>query len=291
MFLGLVLACGPPATGPGSGRGAMPSFAVWSYRDLPGSTSEQAAFFKFAERQGVRELFLGAADLLPGRAEALAAFLDAARQRGLAVSLVLDMDSWARPDQRPAALEAVRAVRDFDLEQARAGRARLAALQIDVEPHALPDWERNGARLSGDYLDLLEAVKAGLAGGPPLHVDIPVWWQGRPIQRQGRTRPLSEWVIQLADRTVLMDYRNRVKAIVEDAEGPLAAADALGRPVLIGLAVHCDRAPDNATTSFCGHGEGALFRAMRKANARLRRHPSYAGMAVFTYEDWLILKR
>jgi hypothetical protein len=269
----------------------MPALAVWSYRDLAGSAPEQAAFFRFAKRHGVRELFLGGADLLPRRAEALAAFLGSARRRGLAVSLVLDMDSWAHPDQRPAALEAVRAVRDFDLQQAQAGRARLAALQIDVEPHALPDWEREGAKLSGDYLDLLEAIKADLKGGPPLHVDIPVWWQERPIKRGGRTRPLSEWVIQLADRTVLMDYRNRVESIVEDAEGPLASADALGRSVLIGLAVHCDGAPDNAAISFCGLGEGALSRAMRKAEARLRRHRSYAGMAVFTYEDWLVLKR
>jgi hypothetical protein len=98
-------------------------------------------------------------------------------------------------------------------------------------------------------------------------------------------------VILLADRTVLMDYRNKVGAIVDGAEGPLASAESLGRPVVVGLAVHCDRDPDNATTSFCKLGEGALRKAMRKANARLTRHRSYAGMAVFTYEDWLVLRR
>ena len=148
-LLGLVLACGYPDTGPDSGRRTTPPLAVWSYRDLAGSASDQAAFFEFAAHQGVGELFLGGADLLPRRAEALATFLESAQRRGIAVSLVLDMDSWARPDQRPVALEAVGAVRDFDLDQANAGRARLAALQIDVEPYALPDWERESATLSG----------------------------------------------------------------------------------------------------------------------------------------------
>ena len=110
------------------------------------------------------------------------------------------------------------------------------------------------------------------------------------IKRRGETRPLSEWAIQLADRTVLMDYRSQVKSIVEDAEGPLASAEALGRPVLIGLAVDCDQDPEKAITSFCRLGEGVLHRAMHKADARLSRHRSYSGMAVFTYEDWLTLK-
>jgi len=288
-LVGLGLACGQPGTTPDPAHPL--AIAVWSYRDLTGSAKEQAAFFDFASRAGLRELFLGGADLLPRRAEALAVFLDEAQRRGIKVSLVLGRAAWTRPDQRSAALQAVLAVRDFDRAQVQAGRPRLAALQLDVEPHALPDWGRDGSKLSGQYLDLLEALKAELTGGPALHVDIPVWWHGRPIKRQGRTRPLSEWVIQLADRTVLMDYRNRVDGIVEGAEGPLAAAEALGRPMIIGLAVHCDRGPENATTSFCRLGEGALRKAMRQADHRLSRRRSHAGFAIFTYEDWLSLGR
>jgi hypothetical protein len=289
-LLGLALACGSLDAGPPSGRPAPAPLAVWSYRDLAGSETERAAFFDFAARRGVRELYLGGAGLLPDREEALAAFLDAAERQGVAVSLVLGLDAWTRPDQRAAALQAVRAVRAFDLARAEKGRARLAALQLDVEPHTLPDWGLDATGLSGQFLDLLEAVRAEGLGGLPLHVDIPVWWQGRPIRRRGQTRPLSEWVIQLADRTVLMDYRNQVDAIVRDAEGPLASAGALGRPLVVGLAVDCGLDPEKADTSFCRLGEGSLRRAMRQAEARLRRHPSYSGMAVFTYEDWLLLK-
>lgn len=286
-----ILACGRPDPDPGPGPSTQPPLAVWSYLDLTGSEKEQKAFFAFAARRGIRDLYLGGADLLPRRSEALGRFLEAAENKGIRVSLVLGRAAWTRPDQRAAALEAARAVRDFDQVQARAGRTRLAALQLDVEPHALPDWGRNGTKLSEQYLDLLEAMKLDLGTSLPLQVAIPVWWQERPIKRGGQTRPLSEWAIRLADRAVLMDYRNQADRIIKGADGPLASARDLGKPVVVGLAVHCDKDPENAITSFCRLGEGALLKAMRKSEVRLSRHRAFAGFALFTFEDWITLRQ
>lgn len=287
---GFFLACGRPDSNPSPSPSVHP-LAVWSYRDLIGSESEQTRFFAFAARRGIRDLYLGGAELRLRRAEALGRFLDTAQGHGIRVSLVLGEAAWIRSSQRAAALEAVRAVCDFDQAQARAGRARLEALQLDVEPHTLPDWERDGTKLSGQFLDLLEALKLELAGGLPLQVAIPVWWQERPIKRSSRTRPLSEWAIQLSDRTVLMDYRNQVEGILKGAAGPLASAQDLGKPVVVGLAVHCDKDPENARISFCRLGEGALWTAMHKTEAQLSKQRAFAGFALFTYEDWDILKR
>jgi len=286
-----ILACGRPDTDLEFKQTTQPPLAVWSYRDLADSDSEQQAFFTFAARRGVRELYLGGAELLPRHAGALGSFLEAAQARGIRVSLVLGRAAWTRPAQRQAALEAVRAVRDFDQAQAQAGRVRLTALQLDVEPHTLPDWERDGMKLAAQYLDLLGDVKHELAGALPLQVAIPVWWHGRPIKYAGRTRPLSEWAIHLSDRTVLMDYRNQVDGVLKGAAGPLASAKELGKPVVVGLAVHCDKDPENASTSFCRLGEGALQKVLRKTQPRLSRQPAFAGFAIFTYEDWDILKR
>lgn len=287
---GLVWSCRAPDAAAPLGLRPGTALAVWSYRDLAGSAPERAAFFDFAARRQIRDLYLGAADLLPRKAEALTTLLDEATRRGIRVSLVLGRAAWTRPEQRPAALAALRAVRDFDLAQARAGGTRLAALQLDVEPHTLPDWGRDSARLSIQYLDLLEAAKTELAGGPPLHAAIPVWWQGRTVKRGGRTRPLSEWAIQLTDGTVLMDYRVRPEGILDGAEGPLDAADALGRPIMVGLALHCDNDPENAVTSFCRKGEGALRKTLRSTEGDLSRHRQFKGFAFFTFEDWLILR-
>ncbi len=287
---GLVWSCRAPDTSLPFDLRPSTTLAVWSYRDLTGSAAERSAFFDFATHRHISELYLGATDLLPNKAEALAALLEEAGRRGIRVSLVIGRAAWTRPEQRAAALASVRAVHDFDLAQAKVGGARLAALQLDVEPHALPDWGRDSARLSSQYLDLLEAAKTELADGPPLHAAIPVWWHGHMVKRAGRTRPLSEWVIQLTDGTVLMDYRVRPEGILAGAEGPLASADALGRPVVVGLALHCDNDPENAVTSFCRKGEGALRKALRQTEGDLARHRQFKGYALFTYEDWLILR-
>lgn len=284
-----LLACGRPDPQPR--RADQAPLAVWSYRDLAGSTREQEAFFAFAARRGLRDLYLGGEGLLPARAEALDHFLEAAQTRGLRVSLVLGRADWTRPAQRATALAALRAVRDFDAAQTRTGRPRLAALQLDVEPHALPDWERDATRLSGQFLDLVEAARLELAGRLPLQVAIPVWWQDRSLRRAGRTRPLSEWAILLSDQTVLMDYRNQVEGILRGAAGPMHSAQALGRPVVVGLALHCDRDAENARTSFCRLGEGALQKAMAQVETRLAKQRVFAGFALFTYEDWESLKR
>ncbi len=236
-------------------------------------------------------LYLGAGTFRPEAAEAWAGLLEEARAQGIGVSLVLGRAAWTRPDQRQAALERVRAVREFAAALGRAGRARPVSLQLDVEPHALPDWDRDWARLGGEYLDLLEAVRTELQGELPLWVDIPVWWDGRRVRHQGRTRPLDQWVIDLADQTVLMDYRNQTRAILAGAEHGLACAAAAGRPVVLGLAVHCARDGENRTSSFCRLGHRALIQAMGDVHAKLAARGAYAGMAVFTYEDWRNLGR
>lgn len=283
------LACASPDVEPLPG--AQRSMAVWSYLDLVGSEAEQKAFFGFAVQHGIRELYLGGAELLPRRAEALRRFLEAAQGQGVRVSLVLGRAAWTRPAQRAAALEAVRAVREFDQAQARRGGVRLAALQLDVEPHTLPDWDKDATKLAGQFLDLVEAMELELAGSLPLQVAIPWWWHNRPIKRTGQTRPLSEWAIRLSDRTVIMDYRNQVDLIQKGALGPLDSARDLGKPVVVGLAVHCDRDPENPSTSFCRLGEGALQKVLRKTEPRLAKQRAFAGFAIFTFEDWQILKR
>lgn len=154
----------------------------------------------------------------------------------------------------------------------------------------MPEWPAAWEPLAVQYLDFLAAAQAELAGDLPLWVDMPVWWDRRPVARGGETRSLAAWVLALADRVVLMDYRNRVPRILASAEEELALAADLGKPLVLGLDAQCGEGPDSASTSFCKLGARALRRAMAEVDAKLRRHPGYAGMALFTYEDRVGMK-
>lgn len=261
---------------------AAPPVAVWSYRDLAGAEGEQAAFFRFAASHRIGELFLGGVEPLPGGEARWTRFLQEARARGITVSLVLGRTWWLQPARRAEAMAAVRTAAAF----CRQGPGGPVGLHLDLEPQALPEWDRDRVRLAGDYLDFLEAVRTELGGGPSLTVDIPVWWSRLQVARGGRTRPLSAWVLALADRVVLMDYRNTAEGILAGAAGDLALAAQGGRRVILGLAAHCDRDPETRRTSFCSLGKRALETALADVDRRLAGDRGYGGLAVFTYEDW-----
>ena len=263
--------------------------AAWTYQD-PASASWQAERFAFAARNRVETLYLGASELLPKGTPALEGFLQEAQDRNLRVVLVLGRNAWLTPEGRAEALAQVQAVLVFARAQREAGRPMPAALQLDVEPQASPHWPKDWVQLAHKYLDLLEAVKGELQGALPLEVAIPVWWDQRKLARRGQTRPLCAWVMVLADRTVLMDYRNQVKEILAGAQGNLRLAASLGRVAVVGLAAHCTHDPDNRTTSFCHKGSHALTKAMAEVDERLAGRAGYGGLAVFTLEDWQDLR-
>lgn len=259
--------------------------AAWTYGN-PSDRPVWAERFAFAARNRVGALYLGASELLPGRAEALADVLQEAQDRQLRVSLVLGRNAWLAPEGRAEAVGQVRAVLAFARAQRLAGRAAPAALHLDVEPQALPGWRKGWVQLSQAYLDLLEAVRGELNGELPLEVDIPVWWDQRKLARGGRSKPLTAWVLALADQTVLMDYRNEVNEILASAKGSLRLAAGLGRPVVLGLATQKTTDPDNPRTSFGPKGRKALLKAMAQVEHDLAGRAGYGGLAVFTLEDW-----
>ena len=270
----------------GTLQAGTPTLAVWSYLNLPDSPVDQARLFAFARRNGIGEIYLGGDDLLSGDPLPLAAFLGEAGARGLKVSLVMGDNAWIQPGQRAQALAQVKAVVLFARAQRKQGGFPLAGLHLDIEPYTLPQWRENWAALGSALLDLLEAVKAELGGELELWVDIPVWWDQLELERQGRTRPLCAWVMELAEHTVLMDYRNTPEAILRSAAPNLRLAAGQGRKLILGLDVHCDADPETPQTSFCGRGEQEFRKAMEEVARRLRHRPGYGGLAIFTFEDW-----
>lgn len=284
----LLCACSPPRLIPDE-RPPVP-VAVWTYLDLATSSTERSAFFQFATKQPIREVYLEASGLIARSRGPLADLLQEAWDHGIPVSLVLGRAAWVQPERFEEALAQVREVRDFAQSLRAAGRVMPRSLHLDVEPHTLPAWGHDWSRLGSQYLDLLAKVKQELGTYLPLAIAIPVWWDKRMITRQGRVLPLSRWAIEQADQTILMDYRNRPSAILSSAEAELASAEAINRQVVIGLAVHCSSDPENASISFCQKGNEALIQAMREVETRMQRRQGYGGLAVFSYEDWRVLK-
>lgn len=259
--------------------------SAWSFGNLPESPPSREAFFAFAARHNLSEVHLGVGDRLPEKAEALAAFIQEARARGLGVSLALGQDRWTDPRRHGEALAVVEEVVAFVRALRKAGRPLPTALHLDVEPHTQPGWNSDWQPLATSYLDLLAQVKARL-DGLPLIVDIPVWWHRLALARSGRTQPLSAWVMDLADTTVLMDYRDRLGPILESAAPDLALARARGRKVVLALNIQREPGASERHTTFARRGAKALEQTLGEVERGLEADPAFGGLAVFTFEAW-----
>lgn len=283
----LLLACSAPVTDPKE----LPvgPVAVWSYEDLPTSREARSTFYAFAREHRIQEVYLGSHGFLRRQRSELADFIQEAQGQGIRVALLIGAPEWCT--QPAPALELTRLARDFTLELKAAGRPLPSSLHLDVEPHALRGWSRDWQPLAQGLLDLLESLKAELGGALPLAADIPVWWDGRALKRKGQKQLLSDWVLQLVDQPVLMDYRDQVPRILDSAEGELRTAERLGKRVVIGLNA---RKPDeraDAPTTFHEEGRGALGKALKEVDTKLRGRKGYGGLAVFSDEHWRKLKR
>lgn len=278
--------CGSPETSAAPPRPA----AMWAYADLATQAFEREAFFAFAAPRGCPEVFLSASDLLASAPAELGDFIQQAQARGIRVGLLMGRASWSLAAGRGEALARARAARNFAAGLRAAGKSVPSSLHLDVEPHTLPEWNTDFPGTAAQFVDLLEAVKAELGPELPLAVDIPVWWDSRMLTRNGATKSLCEWVIAIADTTVLMDYRDTADAIIASAEAEIAIGRRLGKRVLIGLDAKCGDSSDGPAITFCEEGHALMVQAMATVDDAFRSQASYGGLAVFSYEDWKALK-
>ncbi len=96
----------------------------------------------------------------------------------------------------------------------------------------------------------------------------------------GATKSVANHVVDLADETVLMDYKKTAAEVYNSAQPYLAYADnhPKYRRIRVGVAVND---PAAKTQPFEVPDETALAALMAAAEPMLRQHPSFAGFAVF----------
>lgn len=121
-------------------------------------------------------------------------------------------------------------------------------VHFDIEPYLLSSlWSSRRSWLMSHYLQLLLRIRNLVhRHNMTLGVDIPFWWDEKdPYTQQifriaflGKTKPLHEHVIDLADRIGIMDYRTEVfgaDGVLTHAANELNYASQVKKQVLVGL--------------------------------------------------------
>ncbi|MBI4508598.1 MAG: hypothetical protein HY698_03105 [Deltaproteobacteria bacterium] len=263
---------------------------TWEY-NVATDAAAQERFFEFAAKSGVRTAYLESEALLKEHDEHLAAFLRRAASQGMTIEFLVGAPSWAKTDEHDYVVSLAKLAATFT---SRLDGPRPVALHLDVEPHGLPGWGQNKESLGNQYLDLLEKVKAALAGsGLALAVDVNAFYDRVMVPRKGRTRPLSEWIFDTVDRVAVMSYRDHAAppdGILALAEAEIAQAAAAGKLAIVGVETGCEIGEDPPIITFCDEGRAVLERELDKIQEQLRGQPGFGGIAIHHYSSLVSLK-
>jgi hypothetical protein len=306
-WLGWVLALWLPALGASTAPAAQRAVWVWEQASYAMVESPAAAdrAFDFLRSHGVDTLYLYAdawdgRNLIVDKPDAYRDFIARAHGRQFKVyallgSADLRTEEYVLPRRRRQAMAMLQRVLAYNA--AADPQARFDGVNYDIEPHLLDAWETRKAALLHDYVELTAAFMAAKrASGQTLAIGpaMPFWYDGTQVTWQGRTRPMSEHVIDLCDYVALMDYRNQAEGrdgIIAHAANEMRHAAEVGKKVVIGLELGPSE-PSKVT--FQHLREADLARALDQATHAYRDNPAFAGFALHHYQryvEWVDAQR
>lgn len=197
-----------------------PSFMyVYDYDNaVTGTNGEREEVLNFAKANGLTSIYLSGGRYFeyPSKQPALTDFITLAKNTyGMNVTLVLGDYDWALTANHSKAIDiTTKAVAYIKASTIKAN------LQYDVEPHALDGWNDNIQQYANQYLDMITKIMA-ITKPVSIHTQFTTsnFYGGKMITRSGVTKPLSQFVIDLSDSIVIMNYRDNV-AYTKVVSGP-----------------------------------------------------------------------
>ena len=236
----------PPAVRPS------PKRALWAWSPEFWSERPQELFAVLAAT-GADTAFItvtldaaGKAVAEPGR---LARFVESASERGVKVWAVAGDPRAVLPSERPKYAARARALADYNRNAPPA--AKLAGLQLDIEPYLNRGYDIDAQGWVAAYVDTIAEAKRAVQ--MPLDVALPFWWGTQKF----RGRPLIEHLAPHVDVVTVMNYRTDRNLILEFADPYLSWSQGARRAVRIAL--EAGKLPDPPVRVYRPDARGELW--------------------------------
>ncbi|MFD1712459.1 hypothetical protein FVQ98_09350 [Ottowia sp. GY511] len=185
-------------------------------------------------------------------ADVLQRFLIEATRRNVAVWAVAGDPRDVLPSSHVALRARLAAYRDYN--QTAAASARLAGVQLDIEPYLLPGYRLNPRAWRDAYLGTVQAAREELGAAIPLDMVVPVWWGTDRHWGPGWLDALVSSGVSLT----VMNYRTNEAALIKGAAPFLDWGTRYRRPVT--MALELGPIPDETRRAFArGQGQGELW--------------------------------
>lgn len=251
--------------------------------------SEPDHILSFAQEQGVNLLYLKID--ITRKPAYYQPFIKKAHAAGVTVHALGGNPNWGLKENRSKILDLVDWVNAYN--QQVSPDEKIKGIHLDIEPYLLPEWKQDQASVMRQWMDNVEAYLARASADPTLEIgcDIPFWLDKNPIPGNPQLT-ITEWLIAKHDHVAVMAYRdkaegsNSISALVPQE---LGWADELGKKVLI--AVETKQSNEGDFITFYEEGATYMNEELAKLPGLLAQHPSFAGIAIHSYEYWKTLKK
>lgn len=252
--------------------------ATWLW-ETPLIRTSASDILAFCKANGVNVLYLQInRDVRPSE---YAAFIRQAGAAGIAVHALDGRATWGFRANRPAI------DRSFDwlaAYQAQAAEdAKFAGIHVDIEPYALPYWDKTGSDFIAQWQDNVRyIVQRAKEMGLPIAADIPFWLSNYTTSDGSET--LSRWMMRKYGAVTVLAYRDSAQAIAAMANAELTEAADLNIPATVG--VETSDSGESEYITFYAKSVSRMNEQLSAAVPLLAKHGTFAGIAIHDYKAW-----
>ncbi|MDU4697598.1 MAG: hypothetical protein E6Y08_17460 [Paenibacillus sp.] len=240
-----------------------------------------AELLDFVRKQSVDTIFLQIGGGV--KPESYRSFIRAAAKDGIRVHALSGHPDWALRERRNEAEAFLKWVIDFNRE-AKA-EERFAGIQLDVEPYLLDRWQKDQEAVVEQWMEGVRAwTEEARYNDLAIGAAVPFWLDQIDHPSGTLKLPLGDWMVDQFDYLAIMAYRDAAGRIYEISQRTLNEADRQDKRVWVGVELGESR--EGPGISFYEQPLASLNREMKRLEELGRKHDSFAGIAVHSYEAW-----
>ncbi len=242
----------------------------WWNSDLPAEK-----YLSFAKTQGINEIYYCDSSF----SAKTASFIQTAERYGCKVYWLAGEYQWLTDESG-----LIQSLKRYQNYQTNNPAAQFAGVHLDIEPHQDPNFGNEGERTK--LLTSLVILVKTLKNNYPLitfDYDIPFWLDDE-LTIDGICQPAYAHIIETADRTFLMSYRDTADAIYDTAKEEVAFAAAKNKTIFLGVETYSE---EGDYVSFQEEGKNYMNTELDKLRAKM---PDNFGIAIHQIKTWYDLK-
>ena len=245
-----------------------PKGVWWWNRDLPAEE-----YLSFAQTQGINEIYYcdSAFDT------ETAYFIKTAKLYGCNVYWLAGEYQWLTDNS--GLLQSLTRYQNY---QTNHSDARFAGVHLDIEPHQDPNFATKRTELLTNLVILVKTLKNNY---PTLMFDYDIpFWLDDILTIEGSTQPVYAHIIESADRTFIMSYRDTANDIYDTAKEEVAFATAKNKSIFLGVETYSE---EGDFVSFQEEGKNYMNTELEKLRTLI---PDNFGIAIHQIKTWYDLK-